>query len=174
MKRLFVIFLLAAVIVLCILMFHDVLIAPGHAEQPEGTTAAYVICTPGDYVNIRPRPNKKGDEIGRFEPGEVVYLDGVRKGEYLHCVGLRLEDTEGWVHMGYVLYDPPEEIGRPGRIVAKGRVAARKNVNGRRTRWLKPGTELTVHYWSNEWCLTSKGYVQSQFVEIDYGEDEEL
>ena len=170
MKKLFLIFLLSAVIVTMILMFHDLVLCPSRAEQPPGTTVGYVVCTPHDYVNVRSRPNTHCEEIGRFEPGEVIYLDGKRRGEFLHCVGLRLEDTEGWVHRGYVIYDEPELVDRDGIVSAKGRVAARKNVNGKRTRWLKAGARLKVWYWSSEWCLTNCGYVKSEFIEIDYSD----
>ena len=170
MKKMFLILLLAAVVAAAILTFHDLVLMPAKAEQPDGTTVAYVVCVPKDYVNIRSKPNTRCEVIGRFEPGDVLYLDGKRRGEFLHCVGLRLETDEGWIHRGYVLYDEPELVDRKCTVDAKGRVAARKNVGGKRTKWLKPGTELTVWYWSEEWCLTNRGYVKSEYIAIDYGE----
>lgn len=170
MKKILLILLVALAVVFGILSFHDLVLRAAHAEQPENTSVGYVVCCPGDYVNIRPYPNKKGDVLGRFEPGDVLYLDGKRRGEFLHCVGLRLETDEGWIHRGYVLYDEPELVDRNGTVDAKGRVAARKNVGGKRTKWLKPGSELTVWYWSEEWCLTNRGYVKSEYIAIDYGE----
>ena len=173
MKKLFLIFIFAAIIVTAILMFHDLVLCPSRAEQPPGTTVGYLVCVPHDYVKIRSKPYTHSEVFGRFEPGEIVYLDGKRRGEFLHCVGLRLEDTEGWIHRGYIVDAEPELIDRPGLIVSRGRVAARKNINGKRTKWLKNGTELNVYYWAGEWTLTNKGYVKSDFIEIDYSDGDE-
>lgn len=58
-------------------------------------------------------------------------------------------------------------MGRAATIISKGRLAARKNVDGKRTRWLKSGAKLKVHWWSEEWCLTDCGYVKSVYLEME-------
>lgn len=142
--------------------------ATGLADAPKETwTEAYVICQPGDYVNIRPHPNKKGDVIGRFETGERLYLDGRSQRNYLHLVGLRLETDEGWIHKGYVVSDMPEEMDNEAIISSSGRVAARRSVNGDRRMWLKRGEHVHVFYWTDEWCLTDKGYIRTEYVELE-------
>ena len=128
------------------------------------TTEAYVLCA--DYVNIRPFPNRKGEALGRFETGDVLHLDGKKKNGYLHCVGTNLE-ADGWIFSGYVVYDRPERIDRDATIVSKGRLAARKYVGGKRTRWLKPLATVRVYSWSDEWCVTNCGYVQTKYLELE-------
>lgn len=124
----------------------------------------YVLCA--DYVNVRPYPNKKGEILGRLETGDIVYLDGTKKNGYLHVSCTGLED-DGWIYKGYIVYDMPEKVGQYATIVSKGRLAARKNVGGRRTRWLKPLASVFVYYWSDEWAVTNCGYVQSKYLELD-------
>lgn len=150
--------LIIAVIAAVVFLFQ----ASGISETD--VTEAYVLCT--DYVNVRPYPNRKGDEIGRFECGTRIWLDGRKKNGYLHIVDAGLE-SDGWVYAGYVVYDKPEKMSRSAVIVSKGRLAARKYVKGRRTRWLKPLAALTVYAWSDEWCVTNCGYVQTRYLELE-------
>ena len=156
---------IAAIIISVILVFRAMGISEAYADGYIGD--GYIICKPGDYVNIRPHPNKKGEELGRLDPGDVVHLDGREKNGYLHCVDLSLEMNEGWVFAGYVVYDRPEYIGRKATVVSRGRLAARRYVGGKRIKWLQPMSTLTVWFWSDEWCMTSAGYVQSQYLELD-------
>jgi len=126
---------------------------------------AYVLCA--DYVNIRMKPTKKSESIGRFECGEKIWLDGKKRNGYLHCVNLSLESDTGWIHSGFVVFDEPERVNQSAVIVSKGRLAARKYVNGKRTRWLKPLASLKVYWWSDDWCVTDCGYVQSKYLELE-------
>lgn len=125
----------------------------------------FVLCS--DYVNVRCSPNKKQEPIGRLETGDMVITDGKKRNGYVHCVDLMFEDAEGWVFAGYLTEDKPEHVNRKATIVSRGRLAARKYVNGRRTRWLKPNAELTVWYWSDDWALTNCGYVQTKYLELE-------
>ena len=133
--------------------------------KAESFTEAYVLCD--DCVNIRREPSKKSTVIGQFECGEKLYLDGKKKNGYLHCTDLHLEEEEGWIHAGYVIYDEPIRINQSATIISKGRLAARKYVSGKRTRWLKSGASVTVHWWSDDWCLTNCGYIQTKFLELE-------
>lgn len=134
----------------------------GFAETD--VTEGYILCS--DFVYVRPYPNRKGEPVGRLEPGDRVYLDGKKKNGYLHIIDTGMELSEAWVHKGFVVYDEPTKENRTAIIVSKGRLAARKYVGGKRTRWLKPLAELTVWYWSNDWALTNCGYVQTKYLEL--------
>ena len=127
----------------------------------------FVICMPGDFVNVRSRPNKGGEVLGRMECGDTIWWDGTKRNGYLHLVYLGLETDEGWISCGYVVGDKPEYLNRNATIVSKGRLAARKNVGGRRTRWLKPLATVKIYYWSDEWALTNCGYVKSEYLELE-------
>ena len=155
------ILIIAGVIWLVVSLVQDI----GLAE--DATEVKYVICAPGDYVNIREKASSRSESIGRFEPGYEVYTDGIRKNGYLHCVHLGLELDEGWICEGYTVDEHPEYLNCTATIVSKGRLAARKNVGGKRTRWLKPMATVKVWYWTSEWSLTNCGYVQSEFLDLD-------
>ena len=127
----------------------------------------YVICMPKDRVNIRLGPSRSSSSVGWCEAGDIVYYDGKTKNGYRHCVGLGVEAGEGWIHKGYLVYDPVEYVNADAMIVSKSRLAARKYINGKRTRWLKPGGVVRIYYWTNEWALTNCGYVQSAYLELN-------
>ena len=152
-------------IVIVAVLFACAVRSAGMAE--DATEARYVICMPGDFVNIRTRPSSRSESIGRYEPGDIIWTDGVRKNGYLHCVDLHLEDSEGWIHEGYTVEDEPEYVNRDATIVCRGRLAARKNIGGKRTRWLKSGGTVHIWYWAGEWCLTNCGYLQSEYLELE-------
>lgn len=128
---------------------------------------AYVICAKDGHVNVRPLPGKKQEPSGLLEPGRMIYLDGKQRNGYCHVVGLFSEDGEGWIYKGYLVSDPPEFVDRDATVISKGRLAARKYVNGKRTRWLQPGSTVHVWYMSEEWCVTNRGYVQTKYLELD-------
>lgn len=133
------------------------------AEEVE----AYVLCMPNDRVNIRMGSSRTAYAIGWCEAGDLVYTDGKSKNGFAHCVGLGVEAGEGWIHKGYLVDQKPEYVNCTATITSKSRLAARKNVNGKRTRWLKSGAELKVYYWTDTWSLTNCGYVQSKFLELN-------
>ena len=152
--------LIAAVIWGCVSLVSSLGLADDYEE-------AWIICRPGDYINIRPNPNKRGEPIGRAECGYRLTLDCKKGNGYLHCVDLSLEMSEGWVFAGYVVFDEPELLNQSATVVSKGRLAVRKYVNGKRTRWLKPMATVKVYYWTDEWCVTNYGFILSDYLEMD-------
>jgi hypothetical protein len=124
----------------------------------------WVICQPGDYVNARAWPTRKQESCGRLETGYELQLDGKTKNGFAHCeVGLEI--GEGWVHTGYIVFDEPEwKEGAWYVIEAKGRVAARRYIGGPRRCWLQPGDRVQVFYWSDEWAVTTRGFIRSEYL----------
>ena len=161
------ILLIALAVFIAISLYKGAGMAEEWDEHEREYEIRYVICTKGDRVNVRPFPNTKNDPIGWLEPGDIVYLDGQRKNGFCHCVGINTEAGGGWVHKGYLVEDPPEFINRTGVISARSKVQARKNIGGKRTRWLKPGGTVRVSYWTDTWCVTDCGYVMSKFIDLD-------
>ena len=125
----------------------------------------YVMCM--DRVNIRMGASSRSDCVGWLEPGDTVYPDGKKKNGFIHCEIPSIEAGEGWIHRGYLVDEPPEKMDRAGYVIGNSKVQARKNVSGKRTRWLKPGGEVMVYWWTSEWCLTDCGYVMTDFIELD-------
>lgn len=128
---------------------------------------AYIMCQPKSYVNLRIRPSSRAMVEGWFLCGDTVKLDGKSKGSWLHCVDLSMEISEGWVNSGYVVYDKPIEVNVECAVIGKGRVAARKAINGSRRCWLKPGTIVKVLWKSDEWCVTNYGFIKTEFLEVN-------
>lgn len=129
------------------------------------TTTAWVMCRPGDWVNVRGWAKAKGESYGMLETGYSVELDGQFENGFAHCVDMALETDEGWVSTGYLVFEKPEWMdGAWYRVEADGRVAARKNVSGERLCWLKPGTELQIFWMADEWAVTTRGFIRSEYL----------
>ena len=128
---------------------------------------AYVICQPNDFVNVRERPSSRSTIVGRYETGDKVLLDGIEKGGFSHIVHTGLETEDAWICTAYLVYDKPEWANQSATVVSKGRLAARKNINGKRRCWLKNGDSVKVYWLSNEWCVTDRGFVKTDFIDLD-------
>ena len=129
-------------------------------------TEMYIMCMPNDRVNIRMGPSRRAYPIGWCEVGDMVYYDGKTRNGFRHCIGLGIEAGEGWIYKGYLVDEEPEYINCKATITSRSRLAARKNIGGKRTRWLKPNAELLVYYWTETWSMTNCGYVKSKFLEL--------
>lgn len=126
----------------------------------------YVMCHPDSFVNVRKSPSKNGTIVGCLYYGDEVKADGKTKNGFIHVVGLSLEDDEGWVRNLYLdLWKPMDDVIGEYTVVSKGRVAIRNGVNGKRTGWLKSGSDVFVYGMSAEWAVTNKGYVKSEYLE---------
>ena len=151
-------------LVLAVISAYNFLLSTVHAEECE---TAYAICVMDDVVNIRATPKNRGEWIGYLNPGDEVHMDGKKQNGYAHCVDMNTESGDGWVFAGYLVNDRPELVDCEAVIISNGRLAARKYVNGKRTKWLKPNAELHVYYMSGEWCSTNCGYVQTMFLRLE-------
>jgi translation initiation factor IF-1 len=126
---------------------------------------AWVICQPDSYVNIRERASGRSGVLGRFESGTPILTDGEEKNGFTHLVGLPLEEEEGWIHSGYIVYGEPEEKNAHYRIRSNGRVAARRSIDGKRRRWMRNGDRVTVYRASKVWAVTNQGFIQTKYLE---------
>lgn len=131
----------------------------------DGVDEYYIICKPGTSVNVRISPNSHAEVIGSKFFSDQVFVDKERNG-FVHITNLNSEYTEGWVSKGLIVDDKPIEVNTVGVIVSNARVAGRKYVNGKVVCWLNNGTEITIYAVSDEWCVTDKGYVKSEFIVI--------
>jgi len=127
----------------------------------------FILCNPGSYLNARIKPNKHGSLIGYLYCGDYVETDGQEKGGFAHCVNLTYETDEGWVHTGYFVEDEPKIETFKATVVASGRVSCRNRIGGERIRWAKPGAEVTVFAYTDEWCVTNKGYIQTKYLQTN-------
>ena len=164
-KRFLLIVLLAGIIVAGIAWIIGT--AGCKAAAEEATVKAWVICQPADYINLRAKPNRKSTSVGRMDCGDALELDGVTKNGFARVTGVTIDSPgEVWIYTGFVVFDRPEWYGEQMEIVSNGRVAARKNCCGEVRQWLKPGELVTVYWKSDEWCVTSKGFVKTMYLEV--------
>ena len=126
---------------------------------------SWVMCKPGDYINVRNRASTRSEIIGRLDSGDSFRTDWEVKDGFIHAIELPMEQTEGWVSLRYVVFDAPEWKGAEAReICADGRVAVRKWIDGDRVCWLKPGATVQVFYESREWSYTNRGYIRTEYL----------
>ena len=128
----------------------------------------YVLCKPGDYVNVRRTPSTKGTPVGSLEAGDWFETDGESKNGFLRVYGIG-EYGEGWIYCGYVSTEEPVEVFERYVCVAKSRVACRRWMGGPHTQnpWLKNGSNVDVFYMTSEWAVTSRGFIRSEWLEAD-------
>ena len=155
--------------VIYILLFMGFLIVAlmiGFAKAEDETEEGWILCQPDSFVNIRNKPNKNSEVSGYLMAGDRVFLDGKQKKGYLHCVGLSNESGEGWVAKGFICLNEPHPDGHEYRIKSSGRVAARCYIGGNRRRWLRDGYILKVYMVSEDWSLTTQGFVRTEFIDL--------
>jgi len=130
---------------------------------------AWIICRPGQFVNVREKPGKRAEVIGRFDAGDKFRTDWEIRDGWIHAKDLSLEITEGWIYVGYVsAWEPEAREGEAAEIIADGRVACREYCDGPRISgkggWVKPGQTVQIWYWTPEWCVTNRGYIKTEFL----------
>lgn len=157
MKYVFIILLLCA---LCVCYI------AGAEEETK-----YILCNPKptNHVSIRRSPKKGAEETGRLDCGDDIITDGKTRNGYLHILGYT-EDGEGWVHLGYVVDDKPIIEKCNGTIAANGRVMSWRRVGSGKNEWLDVCDQVKIYARSEEWAVTSKGYIRTKYLEVWYGE----
>lgn len=144
-----------------------VLVDPAFARAEE--TEVWILMKPGDYVNVRIEPRKKSQVIGFLDAGDGCWTDGRTKNGFLHVYGIG--ECDGWVYKWYVVTEKPEIVNEYYTVAAKKRVLCRRGVSGPRVKgrlgWMKNGTRVKVFCIAGEWAITSRGYVRSEWLEVD-------
>lgn len=149
--------LLIVLITFCIMLLQEA----GLAED------VWVLCDPDSFVCVREAPRKTAYAVGGITCGTLMETDGEIKGDYIHVINVHAEDDKGWISRQYIVHSEPKPLYQNATVVSNGRLAARKGVGGKIRKWLKPMDTLKIYWWSDEWCLTNYGYVQTDFLELD-------
>ena len=126
----------------------------------------FILCNPSSFVNVHRNPRNTSENAGRLECGESALTDGKTKNGFLHILNVT-EYGEGWVFMGYVTEEEPE-VRNAWAYVARNRVRARRYIRGERIGWLGTGDEIRVYAHTSEWAVTSKGFVNMDYLELWY------
>ena len=127
----------------------------------------FILCKPKSTVNARYSPSTRSEVVGWFDCGDYVETDGITKNGFVHIVDCSLEVSEAWISARYLVEDQPTIFEIRVIVIGGGRVAARRWVNGQRARWVKPGQEVTVYAWSDEWAITNRGYIKTEFLGVN-------
>ena len=156
--------IIAAVVWLIVFFLKGMGLADGAYESD-----AWVICQPGEYVNVRRNPGKQAEVIGWFNAGDSFRTDWEIRDGWLHAY-VSLEESEGWIYVGYVsAWEPEWKGGESAKVTASGRVACRKYCEGPRISgrggWVQPGQEVQIWYRTPEWCVTNRGYIRTEYLE---------
>lgn len=131
-------------------------------------TECWILCQPDSYVNVRPNSNKKGQAEGYLLCGDKAATENATRNGYLFLTQVSTERGEGWVNSGYVVYSKPVYLNKKVNICSKGRVACRRAIGGSRRCWAKDGDTVTVYYISDEWSITNKGFIKTEYLGVSY------
>lgn len=153
--------LILAIMVCALLLLQDT----GLAE--EDTEDVWILCSSDSFVCVREAPRKTSYAFGGATCGTRLQTDGKVKNKYIHVVNVPAEETSGWISLQYIVHSEPIRIDQGATVVSNGRLAARKGINGKVQYWLEPMSQVTILWWTDEWCLTNKGYVATEFLELD-------
>ena len=145
----------AIAVLLCLLAFRTAVV---YADT------GYILCQPNSFVNARLFPVRGAEVAGRFELGDEVETDWVKKNGFVMVYGF--EAGEVWVHSGFITGNPVTVETVETSIVSKGRVACRRSIRGTRRKWLTDGTEIIVYGRSADWSVTSQGFIQTRYLGI--------
>ena len=146
-----------------------VMIVLGAAKAEKELEEVWIFCQPDSFVYVRMFPKKDAPDIGRLELGESTWTDCETRNGYLHIYGHF--ECDGWVHVGFVSRLPVTVTKTGAEVLSKGRVACRRYINGTRRKWLKNGFKLTVYAYSEEWSITSEGFIKTKFLTWEGKED---
>jgi len=155
--------ILAAVVVAAVIIWA--------AQAEDVTITCWALCQPGDRVNLRLEPDKGSREVGWLECGESFQTDGESRNGWIRV--LDRGECECWIYCGYVVTEQPVKVCENYVCVAKNRVACRRWVDGPQIRingrlsWLRNGTNVSVFWIAGDWAVTSRGYIQAEWLEVD-------
>lgn len=136
-------------------------------EQPalaDGNRMGFVLCNPSSYIYVRTEPSKNGSVCGYLNCGDAVTLDGEEKGQWLHIVDTCF-DGDAWVSGRYVVGIKVSVFEKPVEMRARAKVRVRNYVGGKVTKTLIKGDIVKVYAYSEQCCLTNRGYVVTKYLE---------
>lgn len=158
----------AFVVLLIIVLLIGVLIGTCCKGEDE-LVKCWIMCKPGSQVNVRRTPDKRSMEVGYLESGDWFMTDGSSSNGFIRCYGIG-EYGEGWIYCGYVATEEPESVFEQYVCCAVKRVAIRRWMNGPKvdgSSWLVNGSNVDVFYIADGWACTSRGYILSEYLEVD-------
>lgn len=138
----------------------------GHSDAlaDEPVYDCWVFCNPGSEVKIRLKPNKHAEVTGTAVCGKHYRTDWTEKNGFVHVSDVGNEWGEGWISAKYITISEPMILHCTMTVCGKGRVAVRDAPDGKRIRWVMPGTELAVYCEAEDWVVTEIGYIMRNYL----------
>ena len=135
------------------------------AEEEEEYIDAWVMCNPKSEVNVRISPKKKAESIAKVYPGQHIWLTGKKQGRWYQC-SVPCEAGEGWIRGDYLSFYEPK-IYEEGKtyVTTCSKLIVRYSIKGNKCGELSKGRRVTVYLIAEEWAVTSKGFIMSQYLE---------
>lgn len=155
----------ALVIVMILIGFVVGSLCHGENEMTE----CWVMCRPGSQVNVRKNPNKKSETVGYLDACDSFRTDGTTSDGWVRVFDIG-EYGAGWVYVGYVVTEEPKPVFGNYVCVAKKQAAIRKWIGGPYIdgkHWLKNGSNVSVFYIADGWAITSRGFIQAEWLEAN-------
>ena len=131
-------------------------------------TKCWIMCKPGDYINVRRTPSTNSEIVGYLDPCDWFMTDLTSSNGFFRVYGIG-EYGEGWVYCGYVTAEEPEQIFERYVCCAKTRVACRRWMNGPKVSsypWLTNLSEVDVFYIADGWACTNRGFIMAEYLEV--------
>lgn len=163
--RKILVILLAAIIVIGIAYVTTV--KDGAAE--EQLAKCWILCKPGTQVNVRRKPTTDSQSETQLDAGEEILTDGTDQDGWIRVYGVG-EDGGGWVYSGFIALEKPVAVGERYVCVAKRQAACRRWIGGPQidgNRWIRNGENVDVFLIADGWAVTSRGYIQAEWLEAD-------
>lgn len=163
--RMILVILLAAIVVIGLAYVTTV---KGAAEGQ--LARVWILCKPGTQVNVRRQPTTDSKSETQLDAGEEILTDGTDRDGWIRVYGVG-ENGGGWVYAGFIATEQPVAVGEQYVCVAPKRAACRRWIGGPqidgRAGWLKNGENVDVFLAADGWAVTSRGYIQTEWLEAD-------
>ena len=159
--------IVAFIFIIALVVVVTVALTVSFCKGEDALVKCWVMCKPGNYVNVRRVPSKTGMEVGYLDASDWFMTDAVSADGFIRCYDIG-EYGEGWVYCGYVVTEEPEVINETYVCCAPKRVACRRWMNGPQVSgspWLTNLSTVYVYYIADGWACTSQGYIQSEYLE---------
>lgn len=150
-------------VVLVFLLLLAMVTPPANAQE----YTAWIMCK--GYVNLRMNPKSNAQICGYLDCGDSFTTDGKTRNGFIRV--LNAGACQCWVYAGYVTDAEPVKADEYYVVVAKQQVICRRWVNGPKIKgrrgYMKNGGRVKVYWIAGDWALTARGYIQSQWLEVD-------
>ena len=141
--------------VVIFLVLFILIVAWGFAD--DGGLDAWVLCQPGQTVNVYEEPSEGAETIGRYGAADRIQLDGTCQDGFVRC-------EKGWISVRCIVMDKPEWENGKWYIVPE-RTVAWFGFEWKDVSVIGEGTKVQVLWRSAYYCVTNRGMIRTEDLE---------